>query len=464
MLKASQPSERLNVRDRFWPDATLPIITGMIGFGICLYGFYPGYMSWDSAYQYWQVRTLQFTTQHPPSMSLLWLVTDSVIKGPAGLLGLHLLVYWSSLVLVSLASFQAAAWRVAFILGVGFWPPHMLLLPHIWKDVAMMVAFLMSFACLLQHRVTGGRGWLVGMCVSTLYAVTVRHNAMIAALPFFAYLGAVLSVGHVRPLLRSVLIWALAVAACGLVVSGINALPVVSVQTVWPSLTLWDMSRVSAKEGVLFLPSYTIAPGRTLADVKAGDNRWDNASTFSNVGIRTGLNNPYTKKQYAEIWSAWVDMVITHPGSYLEHRWEMTKILYGIDYDPATEPGRFDAGITPYRDNPPMQLHESALSDFLIEFLRADLRRVHHSGWVYLLLSTVGGVIAIVMRRARSTWPSLLLYASALSYTLPLCVVSPSSATRFNSWLICGSVVATWLLVSALCVQPENDLAANQAR
>jgi len=91
-----------------------------------------------------------------------------------------------------------------------------------------------------------------------------------------------------------------------------------------------------------------------------------------------------------------------------------------------------------------------------------ECRETQH-GWVYLLLSTVGGVIAIVMRRIRSTWPSLLLYASALLYTLPLSVVSPSSATRFNSWLICGSVVATWLLVSALRVQPENDPDANQA-
>jgi hypothetical protein len=445
-------------------DTALPVVIGMAGLAICLYGFYPGYMSFDSAYQYWQMRTLQFTTQHPPSMGFLWLATDAIVEGPAGLLALHLLLYWGSLLLISLTAFGSLAARVAFLLVVGFWPPHLVLLPHIWKDVAMMVSFLASFACLLRHQATGRRRWLFGMFAATLYAVTVRHNAAPAAVPFFWYIGSALSAGQRMPAVRSGVIAAAGLMAAALVVAGINALPIVRVQTVWPTLALWDMSRVSAKEDVLLLPPFAIGPGTTLERVKDGDNHWDNASTFANVGIRTGLSNPYTPEQYEQLRKTWIDMVVSYPRSYLEHRWEMAKVLYGVEYEEATEAGRFNVGIVPFRDNPPMELEQSGLSKLLVRFLRNDLRRVHHAGWVYLILSLAGGAIAAANWAQLRARPSLVLYTSALLYTLPLPLVAPSSAARFNSWLICGSVVATWLLISELSATKSNVHATGAGR
>ena len=43
-----------------------------MGLALTLYAWYPGYMTFDAAYQYWQVRHFEFTTHHPPLMALIW--------------------------------------------------------------------------------------------------------------------------------------------------------------------------------------------------------------------------------------------------------------------------------------------------------------------------------------------------------------------------------------------------------
>ena len=55
------------------------VVVGLIGAGFVLGTFYPGYMPYDAAFQYWQARTGDLSTQHPPLMALTWMLTDLLI-------------------------------------------------------------------------------------------------------------------------------------------------------------------------------------------------------------------------------------------------------------------------------------------------------------------------------------------------------------------------------------------------
>jgi hypothetical protein len=47
------------------------VAAAVAAFHLCLHALYSGFMTFDAAYQYWQLRSGYITTQHPPSM--IWL-------------------------------------------------------------------------------------------------------------------------------------------------------------------------------------------------------------------------------------------------------------------------------------------------------------------------------------------------------------------------------------------------------
>ena len=66
-----------------------PWLAALAGWALVLWVFWPGYMSWDSAYQWWQARHDQFDSVHPPLLAMIWQLTDRVVEGPGGMFALQ---------------------------------------------------------------------------------------------------------------------------------------------------------------------------------------------------------------------------------------------------------------------------------------------------------------------------------------------------------------------------------------
>ena len=153
--------------------------------------FAPGYMSKDSIDQLVQGRSGSYHDWQPPVMSWLWGRLDRIVPGPLGMLVFHNLLFWGGVGLW--IALIAPRWHIIvkclLLLAVGFFPPIILLLSTIWKDVGMAAAFLFASALLLYAERRRSLAALLLSLPALWYGVAVRHNGAIAALPLTIYAG-----------------------------------------------------------------------------------------------------------------------------------------------------------------------------------------------------------------------------------------------------------------------------------
>ena len=150
------------------------------GFVLTLAAFWPGYLSWDSAYQWWQARGAPLDPAHPPVMVHLWRAVRMVLPDPGGMLAVQAAVWWAALALFANA-LGGGAWRRAGTVALlGAWPPLLALLPHLWKDVGMAALFALAVAC-LAHEVHAppatARRWRVAALAAIALGCAFRSSA-----------------------------------------------------------------------------------------------------------------------------------------------------------------------------------------------------------------------------------------------------------------------------------------------
>jgi hypothetical protein len=177
-------------------EATHNRTFGLIFFAVAilinLSAAYPGTPTPDSDDQYKQAVSGPFNDWHPPIMASLWSVLRLVADGSGSLFTIHVFCYWLGFALIA-ATFcrlgrDRAAWAV---IGVGAFPPFVLMNTHILKDVGMAVSFLAAFSICFFYRSCGKNISLLGAAVAAallLYGILVRVNGIFAAAPLLVYL------------------------------------------------------------------------------------------------------------------------------------------------------------------------------------------------------------------------------------------------------------------------------------
>ena len=148
-----------------------------------LWLFWPGYMSWDSADQWRQALSGEFTDIAPPLMGMIWRAIGTLVPGPGGMLLLQTVLWWSCIALAVGMTQQGRLLRaVLLLLLLGFWPALWGVLPHVWKDVWMALAFAGYIAALaVLLPAFGNHGlWAALMVFFGLRAVTLalRYPAL----------------------------------------------------------------------------------------------------------------------------------------------------------------------------------------------------------------------------------------------------------------------------------------------
>src|SRR4030095_15212253 len=81
--------------------AWLPWLIAIAGFAFDLAAYWPGQMSFDSAYTWWQARGGATKGIAPPMLILVWRICDALVSGPGLIFALHLALFWSGLALLA---------------------------------------------------------------------------------------------------------------------------------------------------------------------------------------------------------------------------------------------------------------------------------------------------------------------------------------------------------------------------
>lgn len=421
--------------------ATVPWLIAIAGFAFDVAAYWPGQMSFDSAYVWWQARGGATTDIAPPMFVFVWRVVDAVHEGPGLLFALHLALFWSGLALLA-SALRVSAWHAAALMLIGaFAPVPWLLRGHVWTDVALFSALLFAVGALARAQATRRRRWILAAVPALIYAAGVRHNAIPAVLPFAVWFGWI----AMSPAVTRVRIAIAASALIAIVVAG-TVLVNAQVQRrvpLWPATAEWDLAAISIDAGEMLLPSFMIGPGLDVPELAAAYRDWNITPMLQNTqhGMRDPFMEAFTAEQLAELKTAWLGAIRAHPRAWLAHHWRRAVALVGV-HDPSWPRELiYVDGEVQYGDNPPVERNTSALHQALMRIAEWLGTTSWLAGWPYLAIGVLAAPLALHRRREPAGVVAIVLLTSAWLYLAPLLVLVPAEL-RYLGWSCLASVVA----------------------
>jgi len=429
-------------------SAWIVAIVSLIGFCAYAFSFYPGVLSFDSAYAWWQVRGGETSDLQAPMMMRLWQLCETAWRGPGLLFLLHLAAFWAGLALIALALRARTLARVGFILVAAFAPVDFVLFGHVWTDVGLAASLTFATGALLRFRDAGGKHWLAAAAIALFYALGVRFNALPAVVPILvcaAWLwqqqrspGRTLAPSH------ALLFVVAALGVCGLPAWLIDRhvdrhIPYA------PIVELCDLATISVQQDQMFVPQFALAPGTDVAFFRSHAQPWSCLPLFA--GTREPTSG-WTDSELSELRDAWLNAVAGHPAAYLRHRLGLMFALFGAR-DPAWPHELvFIDGNVQYRDNPPLAANSTATHALMMRVFHASWYTSLFAAWPYLLLA-LATLIAAWRRNDRSeNAAALAIAASALLYALPYFFVSSSGELRYLGWSCVAAIIGGALLLA----------------
>ena len=417
------------------------------GFGIVftVACFFPGYMSPDSVNQLWQGRTMSFTDWHPPVMSLLWGLLDRAIPGPAGMLILHSIMFWSGLSLFVYHLGFERAWAALAILLVGLAPPVFALLSTIWKDVGMGCSLVLACGLLLRaDRKHSKIAWVLAI-ICLWYGLAVRHNAIIAVVPlsiWAALISCALWSGRSSDSRLSDVLRACSLVLL-LVIAAVGANRLLTKQgspRVVQVILVHDLVGVSLETNRLDLPDYLVEAlgSREVSALKPLYTPNDVVGLFCCDTEHRLLPIVGEADKFADLWAKWRSTIPHHLGAYFRHRTRVFESEMGIGRAAVCAP--YWSGIDP---NPwGFAVYSTPLNRRVMRILSEVSNSLLFRGWFWLaLLSAMTIAFSVGSLPGRAA--GLLIGLSGLLYVMANFFIGTTCDFRMHWW----TVLATFLLM-----------------
>ncbi len=421
------------------------------------FSFFPGYLSLDSAYQYWMARTSHFDGVSPTLYILLFSLSDSIFKSSYGMFLLNIAIYWTGLLIFSYVLKTAGFKKIFLVTLAGIWFPTFMLLGHVWTDTTLLAALTLASALLGLIVITRKRRYFLIMVILLVVAGSIRHNALLAVLPLFwlAWRSTFQATDRSHAVLAT-LVFALSVVALGQMLDRVF---VKEPRSVWPVIALWDLAGISVRVDELLLPEFAYQPGLTAQELKETNayTPYSNTSlyTLPHHWVRDGLaGKPYSRNEQIALASIWANSILAHPSAYLEHRATLALGLFGR-HDFELGGGLVYAfHIVSFKDNPPVIANDSSLT----KQVEKRIMRLRKS-WIFsplpYILICLG---AILISRRFTNHPlaraSIATAASALFYVAPLVIIAPSAELRYCGWLF----PAAFLSLLFACAARQSEI------
>lgn len=414
------------------PPRTL-LITGWVVF---ILGSYPGYMSFDSTMQLYDVRNRIYTDAHAPVMTALWGLLEWVVAGPLPMLVLQsgLFLFGLAAVLRTITSPRAAAVTAVALL---LFPPVFAPMAVIWRDSLMAGALLGAAGAALQHT----NRWRAVAAVLLVIACSCRPAIALAILPIV-----VLAIPHQIWWRRAVLAVAATIAIAATARIADWALTDKTTYTASQSLRMVDvvgtLRRASVSDEARLRESLQGLPIASETELVERVTRYRTAYDWWSLahGEKRIFEPIETDEQNDALRAAWWRVIADYPGAYVTHRLGIARRLVGIGtrshpvYDSFGE----RALLQPLH-------HRASRSDWqtgMRKVVRAAAATPLFAPWLYLGFAIP--VLVLVWRVAAAR----ALVISGLVYFLTLLVLAPSPEYRFAHWLVTTTAIAVAVLIT----------------
>jgi hypothetical protein len=425
---------------------------------------HPGQYPFDAAYQLWQARSGEFANGSPVAMIAVWSLLLEGGASPAMLFCLNLAMFWAGLALCTVVIVDHLLARVVLMLVLGMAPLALVEMAHVLTD-AHLAAVLVLATGLAAWGLTACTRAAVAACAALLvYAGCVRHNALLAILPYGALAG--LAFAGTRTRTRTAALAGVAVVGIASLAAGL-ALDRALVRqrvVVWPTLALWDLAAISVDRNVLLLPPFTHGPGMTVNELRktGAFDMTSNTLLFekSRSGIRDATIEPYSERQLRELRAAWIEAVLRNPGAYVRHRLRTFGLLIGPHRGETRQLAYF-VSRAQYGDNPPLPAPLAPrMQDTFYRLAAALAPTWLFAALPYLLLSVLASIVAWPRRDRPAARLALAISTGALLYAAGYVPLAPAADLRYLTWPIVAGPLALAFALSALATKRRRPMEA----
>ena len=449
------------------PRLAILIVIAAAHFAVVSALTWPGFASFDTAYQWWMARQWDISTLWPPSYIISFRLLDVMqpaLTAPTAWYVFNLALINLGALLVAFSCARTLAGTLACYVAIVGSPVAWLLMPHIWSDVALVSLLLVSTGAMmlgsrLERSTVVRRSILAASLFGLFAAVGVRHNAVVAVFPLTALWFAVANDATIN-LRRNLSLMVIYGAIVTSLFAAMHLAVSRWVATVradnWAITAIWDLQALSVATGQNLVPK-SISTNTDVADLRASFDPTNAVSLYANsraqwANSTTGL----TQLQAIELASAWRSAVLTHPGHYLSHRSGVMTALLGVHYG-GRQGTRVEPVQTQFRDNPPRQFWWEAGVD-----LWRRIAVVMGSMWIASPVAAMAIAALVlgagVMRsrldarigisadsafdRRQKLMFATAITASGLFYLAGLFFTAPAGDMRFAFWPVIALVLA----------------------
>lgn len=419
----------------------------LFGLIMTLIAFYPGIVSSDAIDQYQQGSRFIFTDWHPPVMSFIWSITDKIIPGPFGMLLLECLMYWGSLLLLSLSIPAKHKYLSLSVIIVGFMPFALGTLSHILKDVFHAVTWMLAVGLVVManRNETGKKKIVIFAGMILITGSMFRFNAIFGLIPLSWLLVADNKPWAWRKLAFAFILFPL----CAILLTSVFNYKILnaSKSKAFQSLIVFDIGGMSHfSDANYFKEEWSDEEDRKIRN-ECYDSRSWNSYAWGSCGFV--LKNLVASGTWDDgsLMGKWLEAIYHHPTAYLQHRYENFKNLL-------LEPG----GILEDRTASNSLGFEykkteafAALQD-ITNFLR-DTPLFKPGFWLIVSLAfSLYGLIS-----CKGEWKNLIiaLNTSSFLYLLAYLFVGVASDFRYAYWSIMATSVSVPFIL--LSIKTRNN-------
>src|SRR5579864_4137823 len=167
---------------------SIVIAIAALGAVLVFIAYWPGIMIDDARWQYQQVVDNAYEDWHPPLMAWIWRHLTVLMKGPAPMLALQVLLYWAGFALIATSAAKRGHKLLGLVLAVwGFLPATFALSGTVTKDALMDGVLLAASGMILWRplvQIPAARmGLSLGAIALLFVAAALRFNAFFACVP-----------------------------------------------------------------------------------------------------------------------------------------------------------------------------------------------------------------------------------------------------------------------------------------
>lgn len=443
---------------KFLSQSSLLYSISIAGFAFSIAAFWPGFMEYDSFDQYGQATgSLTLDDWHPVGLTLLWKALNLIYRGPQVMLLLQSVLYWSGFLYLSLYLLRRSS-NLILSLGAVVIPFSPFLINFsgaILKDTHLAISLFWASLLLGLGEISSGK--LLISFFLILYALSVRHNAIAAALPIiilwsyqFAHLASVKNKLGV-PIITVIFF-------LGYLVASTFFASLLAIERTSPlkAQMLNDITFIQCQSDSENMDILKIYYGIKLNSLEPHSRRkylCDQISILANTGDTGAIYDDGALEapdiQDHHIVDLWIQSIKSHPLLYLEYRF----MAYKTFLRPFSYPDPYYVFLDGIEENPfsfnfPFDVLNPAglttiLKDYVIDASTSKYTQIFFRPFFWLSMIMLTTLLALIQRNI----VVFLVSVSGLLYLILYLIFIPAPDFRYCYYSIFAQILSIFLWV-----------------